>query len=392
MFSGKTVLVGITGAIAAYKTLELIRMFKRNNAEVKVVVTENALEFVTLTTLQTLSQNPVFIKQFDVETYCPEHISLADSADLFVIAPLSANTLGKIANGLCDNLLTSVACAYKKPMIVAPSMNTGMWDNDFVQENLKKLKAKNVEIVEPEDGFLACGTDGKGRLASLDKIFEKAQNVLLPRQILLGKKVVVSAGGTKENIDPVRYIGNYSSGKMGLALADSAFRKGADVTLISTFDVDRKYKVVKVDSALEMQKEVLSNFENADSLVMTAAVSDFRVKEQAENKIKKGESDSLTIELVKNPDILAQACSVKKENQVVIGFCAETQDLIENAKSKIANKKCDYIVANDVSKKDIGFSSDYNEVYIVDKTNNVTKIEKDTKENIARKIIEAIYG
>lgn len=392
MFSGRTVLVGITGAIAAYKTLELIRMLKRNNAEVKVIATPNALEFVTLTTLQSLSQNPVSVNQYDIEEYKPEHISLADSADLFVIAPMSANTLSKIANGICDNLLTSVICAYKKPIIIAPSMNTGMWDNEFVQENINKLKSKNIEIVEPEEGFLACGYNGKGRLADINTIFEKIKDVLNPRTSLAGKKIVITAGGTREDIDPVRYIGNHSSGKMGLALADNAYKMGAEVTLISTFDADKNYKVIKVNSASEMLDKVEESFYNADSLIMAAAVSDYRVKNKSENKIKKENSESLTLELVKNPDILELMSKSKKEGQIVVGFCAESEDLIENAKNKILKKQCDYIVANDISNSDIGFSSDYNEVFVIDKSDNIRKIEKDTKNNVARKILEEIYG
>lgn len=392
MFSGKNVLVGITGAIAAYKTLDLIRMLKRNNAEVRVVVTPNALEFVTETTLQSLSQNPVFINQYDIEEYKPEHISLADSTDLFLIVPISANTLSKIANGICDNLLTSIACAYKKPIIIAPSMNTGMWENDFVQQNIKKLREQNVQIIEPEDGFLACGYNGKGRLPDINIIFNNVKEVLSPRTSLTGKKVVITAGGTRENIDPVRYIGNYSSGKMGLALADNAYRMGAEVTLISTFDADKKYKVIKVDSAQEMLEKVRENFINSDSLIMAAAVSDYRVKNQSDNKIKKDNSDSLTIELVKNPDILELMSKSKNEEQIVVGFCAESENLIDNAKCKILKKQCDFIVANDISKSDIGFSSDYNEVFVIDKNNDVKKIERDTKDKVALRILEEIYG
>ncbi len=391
MLSGKRILVGITGAIAAYKTLELIRMFKRANAEVKVVVTPNALEFVTKTTIQCLSQNPVYVNQYDIEEYKPEHISLADSADVFVIAPISANTISKIANGLCDNLLTSIACAYKKPLILAPCMNTGMWDNKFVQENLSKLKQNGAYVVEPEDGFLACGYTGKGRLADIEIIFEKVKEVLFPKTSLTGKKVVITAGGTKEDIDPVRYIGNYSSGKMGLALADNAYKMGADVTLISTFEVNKNYTVKTVKSAQEMLCEVEQAFKQADTLVMAAAVSDYRVNNKSDQKIKKS-NDNLILELVKNPDILETMSFNKKENQIVVGFCAESENLLENAKIKIEKKKCDYIVANDISQSNIGFSSDYNEVYIVNKDSKIVKIERDTKDNIAKKILEEIYG
>lgn len=392
MLSGKKVLIGITGAIAAYKTLELIRLFKKNNAEVKIVVTPNALEFVTKTTLRTLSQNEVFIEQFDYEKFKPEHISLTDYADIFLIVPASADTIGKIANGICDNLLTSTACAYKGPFLLAPCMNTGMWENQFVQKNISSLKSAGGEFVEPEDGFLACGCNGKGRLADINVIFERAKNILLENQILKGKKIIITAGGTKENIDPVRFIGNYSSGKMGIALADNAYSMGADVVLICTFDIGKPYKVITSDTADKMLDAVQTEFTNADSLIMAAAVSDYKVKNPAINKIKKENVESLTLELVKNPDILHTVSSIKKEKQSVIGFCAESENLLENAVKKLEQKKCDYIIANDILKSDIGFSSDYNEVFIIDKYKNVNKLEKDTKNAVAEKILKAVYG
>jgi phosphopantothenoylcysteine decarboxylase/phosphopantothenate--cysteine ligase len=391
MFSGKTVLIGITGAIAAYKTLELIRLFKKNNANVKVVVTPNALNFVTKTTLESLSQNPVDIEQFDIKEYKPEHIALTDETDIFVIAPVTANTIAKMALGICDNLLTSTFCAYKKQVVIAPCMNTNMWENPAVQQNLEQLKQRGVKVVDPECGFLACGTNGKGRLADINTIYETVKNCLLPEQILKGKKIVITAGGTKENIDAVRYIGNYSSGKMGIALADNAYKLGAEVVLISTVDTDKKYKVINVQSADEMYDEVKKEFQNAYSLIMTAAVSDYRVKNKSEQKIKKN-GEHLTLELVENPDILQEISKIKKEEQIVIGFCAESQNLIENAKSKILKKHCDFICANDISKKDIGFSSNYNELYIINKELEIHHIEKNDKQTVALKVLEKIYG
>lgn len=391
MLSGKTVLIGITGAIAAYKICELIRLFKKNNANVRVVTTPNALNFVTKTTLEALSQNQIYIDQFNINEYKPEHIALTDEADIFIIAPITANTISKITLGISDNLLTSTYCAFKKPVIIAPCMNTNMWENPAIIENLEILKKRNIKIIEPETGFLACGTEGKGRLANINVIFETAKNILLPKQILKGKKIVITAGGTKENIDAVRYIGNYSSGKMGIALADNAYKLGADVTLISTVDVKKQYKTINVQTAQEMYEAVKHEFNNAHSLIMAAAVSDYRVKNISEHKIKK-DGNPLTIELIENPDILKEISKNKKDNQIVIGFCAESQNLIENAKNKIKNKGCDYICANDISKKDIGFSSDYNELYIIDKELNISKIEKTDKQNAALKILEEIYG
>jgi phosphopantothenoylcysteine decarboxylase / phosphopantothenate---cysteine ligase len=387
MLSGKTILLGITGGIAAYKMCELIRMYKRANANVLVVCTPNALNFVTKLTLQNLSQNDVAVEEFDVKDFKPEHISYADSADIMVIAPATANTISKIATGVCDNLLTSIACAFTKPVIIAPAMNCNMWENPVLQENLHKL---HYEILEPESGFLACGYEGKGRLCSLDKIFDKTVE-LLNYKPLKGKKIVITSGGTIEDIDPVRYISNYSSGKMGLALADTAKNLGADVTLITTKDIQRRYNVIKVKSAIDMKSAVENDFESADCVIMAAAVADYRVKEVAPQKMKKTSEDEITLTLVKNPDILKEISSIKK-SQIVVGFCAESENLIENAKEKIAKKGCDFLIANDISRKDIGFSSDYNEVTILDKNGNMTKIERADKATVARKIFEAIYG
>lgn len=391
--SGKTVLIGITGGIAAYKACELVRMFKRNGANVKVIMTPNALNFVTELTLQNLSQNKVAIHEFEIEDFKPEHISLADEADIFVIAPATANTISKLANGICDNLLTSVACAFKKPVILAPAMNCNMWENKIIQENLKKLAELNYKIVEPESGFLACGYEGQGRLASVDKIFETALNELTANLPLKGKKILITAGGTIEEIDPVRFISNYSSGKMGFALAKIAKALGAEVTLISTVSAAG---AVMVKSALEMQKEVLAHFENMDAVFMAAAVADFRVKETAEQKIKKsGGTDEITLTLVKNPDILKTICNLKKEkhlNVQIIGFCAESENLLANAKEKITQKGCDYLIANDISRKDIGFGSDENEVHILNENGGIEKIEKTSKENIAKEILKRIWS
>ncbi len=391
MFSDKTILIGITGAIAAYKTCELIRLLKKHNANVKIVVTPNALNFVTKTTLETLSQNPINIEQFDIKNFKPEHIALTDESDIFIIAPISANTISKISHGICDNLLTSTFCAYKKPIIIAPCMNTNMWENPAIIQNLEVLKNRGIKIIEPDSGFLACDTQGKGRLADINIIFESAKELLLPSQILKNKKLVITAGGTKENIDPVRYIGNYSSGKMGIALADSAYKLGADVVLISTFEVSKPYKVIVTSDTENMYNSVKNEFKNANSLIMAAAVSDFKVKYKSEQKLKKNGS-TITLELIENPDILFEMSKIKTNNQIVVGFCAESQNLLENAKTKILKKGCDYLCANDISNKEIGFSSDENEVYIINKNLEIQKINKDKKTIVAMKILERIYG
>jgi len=391
MLQGKTVLIGITGGIAAYKVCELIRLFKRNNANVKVIATKNALNFVTKLTLQTLSQNDVAIEQFEIADYKPEHISLADDADIFVIAPTSANTISKLATGICDNLLTSVACAFKKPIVLAPAMNCNMWENKIIQENLNKLKEVGYFILEPEEGYLACGYNGSGRLCSIDKIFDKSVEILDSKKKLLNKKIVITSGGTREKIDSVRFISNFSSGKMGQALADEAYNQGAEVVLVSTTELKKPYKVVVTPSAQEMKNAVELEFKSADCLIMAAAVADYRAKDVVDYKIKKTSVDEISIDLIKNPDILKEISSKKAANQLIVGFCAESENVLEFAKEKIQKKGCDFLIANDISRSDIGFSSDYNEVFVIDKALNVQKIERDSKVQIAKKILEAIW-
>ena len=446
MLEDKTILLGITGGIAAYKICSLIRLYKKEGANVRVVVTPNALKFVTKLTLQTLSNNDVYIEQFDIDEYKPEHIALTE-ADIFVIAPATANTIGKIANGICDNLLTTTACAFNKPFLITPAMNNNMWENKFVQENIKKLEESGYNILYPSEGFLACGTNAVGRMREPEEIFDATIEILntphsnsLPQGAmeqsscsttqhkLSGKKILITAGGTKEKIDPVRYITNNSSGKMGIALANTAAGMGADVTLISTFGVKGNFKNTVTETAQEMEQAVKEHLFDYDCVIMAAAVSDYRVRNYSEQKIKKGADDYLNLELVKNPDILREISNLKKikirsgeyatvchsgeqentqlitENEenkknlpqsnlppLIVGFCAESEHLIENAKIKVKTKGCDYIVANDISRRDIGFNSNENEVYIIDKNLNINHIEKDTKENIAKKILENIF-
>lgn len=388
MLENKNILIGISGGIAAYKICTLIRLYKKAGANVRVMLTPNALSFVTKLTLETLSNNEVYVDNFEIQEYKPEHISLCDEADICVLAPATANTISKIANGLCDNLLTSTVCAFSKPILIAPAMNTNMWNNPFVQENISKLRTAGYHFVDPETGFLACGTNGVGRMAEVEEIFDKTLEILSENKKLSGKKILITAGGTKEKIDPARYISNCSSGKMGIALADNAHNMGAEVTLISTFAVNKPYKNIVTESAIEMEKAVKTELSHNDCVIMAAAVADYRVKEYSEQKIKKGAEDNLTLELAKNPDILKGLAS---ESILKVGFCAESENLLENAKTKIKNKGCDFLVANDISRKDIGFTSDMNEVYILDKNLNISHIEKDSKQNIAKKILEKIF-
>ena len=284
----KNVLIGLTGSIAAYKTAELIRLFKKEGMEVKVVSTESGLLFLGEKTLETLSNNPVYVDTFQkhLET---KHISLADWADVFVIAPISANSISKIAAGIADNLLTSLSCAYlgkNKPLFIAPAMNDGMWNNPIIKENILKLKNIGVNVIEPINGFLACGSEGTGKMEDPSIIFEKVKNSLIKKK---NKKIVVTAGGTREYIDPVRFISNSSSGKMGISLADAAYNMGYDVSLITTVNVKKPYNVIPVETAEDMLNKTKEEFLNADYLIMAAAVSDFRVKKKKNSKIEKSE-------------------------------------------------------------------------------------------------------
>jgi len=389
-FVGKRILLGITGGIAAYKCCELVRMFKKNGADVKVVMTQNAKEFVSPLVLSTLSQNKVYIEQFDYTDYDIEHISLADWADIMVVAPATANTISKISNGICDNLLTSIICAFIKPILLVPAMNTNMYENNIIQSNMDKLEGLGFDILPAEDGFLACGVNGKGRMADLEKILAKTDEILSKNKI--NKKVLITTGGTKENIDPVRYVGNYSSGKMGIALADEAHSIGCEVVLVSTVEVKKPYRVIMVKSADEMFSAVKSEFSTTDCLIMAAAVADFKPIAIAEQKIKKDGKDTFTVEMIKNPDILKEMGKIKNDKQVIVGFCAESENLLANAQKKLVEKNVDFIAANDISRADIGFGSDYNEITLIPKSGEKIDISRTTKKDAAKIILSKVLG
>lgn len=384
----KNILIGITSSIAAYKIYELIRLYKKNNYNVKVVLTDNALNFVSPLVLETLSENEVFFNQFQKRCNV-EHIDLCSWADIFVLAPVSANTISKCALGISDNLLTSVFCAYlglKKPILMAPAMNTGMWNNPLIQKNVQTLKDFKVNFVEPETGFLACKKEGKGRLSDINLIFKTSERLLFENKNNNNKKIIVTVGGTREKIDSVRYITNASSGKMGTALCDCAFQKGYEVLAISTVNLEKKpYKIINVESADEMLSELKK--QDFDYLIMTAAVADFKVKNRSETKISKENIEKLTLELDKNPDIVSTIAHNKKETQKIIGFCLTDKNLLDCAKNKLKNKNLDYIVANDVT---TALNKDTNKVTIIDKNGKMVDIEEDIKENIAKKILEVV--
>jgi phosphopantothenoylcysteine decarboxylase/phosphopantothenate--cysteine ligase len=390
------ILIGVTGGIAAYKIPQLCRFFTLNGHNVKIIMTESAAKFVTPLTFEAITGNRVYLDDFKeyIEPENIKHISLTDWADIFIIAPATANTIGKIANGIADNLLTSSVMAYdsNKPLILAPAMNTKMFKNRFFQKNLNLLRENGVFIVDPTFGILACRDEGQGKMAEPEDIFLYSRRFLRKSSILKGKKVLVTAGPTVEYIDPVRYISNRSSGKMGYALAESAYEYGADVVLISG-PTNLKTFINKKDviSADQMYNEVISSLENIDILIMSAAVADYKIENYSEEKIKKN-SESLELKLKKNKDILKEAAKFKSRNQIFVGFAAESHDLEANAFQKMKNKSLDMIVANDISRKDIGFDSEDNEVTIFFADGKRIKLEKMNKKLLSENIIKIIAG
>ncbi len=385
----KNILLGVTGGIAIYKVVDVLSRLKKLDYNIKIIMTDSACEFVSPITFETIGKCDVKNKMFHKNSHkVVEHIDLANWADLFLVAPASANIMAKINHGIADDLLTSTALAYTKPIMFCVSMNTNMLNNPSTQKNIEELKEKNHLIIDSNSGMLACDTKGDGRLKEPWEIVEEVEKYFCEKD-LKGKKILITAGATVERIDPVRYITNDSSGKMGYSIANKAFMRGADVTIISgKTSVDSPYGVknIKVQSALDMKEQIESCIDNYDCLIMAAAVSDFKVKNRKDLKIKKQDGIH-SLELEENPDILKSLN--KKDNQIFIGFAAETNNLIKNAEKKLNEKNLDYIVLNDVSKKDIGFNSEYNKVSIISK-NQVLELDKDTKLNIADKILDLI--
>lgn len=386
---GKKILLAVTGGIAAYKSAELIRLFIKNDAQVKVLMTKNAQEFITPLTLQTLSSHPVYretfslIKDFDIA-----HIALAQEADILVIAPATANIIGKIAAGLADDLLTTVVMATKAPVLICPSMNTNMYENVIVRENIQKLTSRGYHMMEADSGELACKSEGVGRLPELSDIVEEVKSILTEKD-LVGETVLVTAGPTREPLDPVRFITNYSSGKMGYALASRARRRGASVILISgptVLSVPRGVTYVPVSTAVEMRHAVMKNLKQSTIVIKSAAVADYRPSVCADAKIKKKDGP-WTLYLERNPDIIAEIGKKKKE-RILIGFAMESEDLIKNAKAKMLAKNMDLIVANDVKQKDAGFQSDTNIVKILDRDGGIEELPVMDKMDVADRILD----
>lgn len=394
MLNGKIIVVGVTGGIAAYKSAELVRKLKKLNATVHVIMTKNACEFITPLTMQTLSQNPVIVDMFkEPESWDIGHISLAQKADAFLVAPATANILGKVANGIADDMLSTTIMATKAPVIFACSMNTNMYENQIVQNNMSRMKKVGYTFVEPEFGGLACGQEGNGRLADLDYIVEKVVKVLKYKPELAGKTVLVTAGPTREYFDPVRYITNGSSGKMGYAIAKVAAAKGAKVILVSgPVNLKRPLgvEIVDVVTAQEMYDEVLKRFDYADIIIKSAAVADYKPKSISENKIKKS-SSNLFVEMEKNPDILKQI-GTKKGSKTLVGFCMETENLEHYALSKLKEKNLDLIVANDLKTEGAGFGTDTNVVKIINKYGMTKDLPIMSKEEVANEIIREVLS
>ena len=385
----KNILLGITSSIAAYKIYELIRLYKKKGFNVKTVITPNSKNFISPLVLETLTKEKCYFEEFTARENT-QHINLCDWADVFVIAPATANTISKFATGIADNLLTSIFCAYlgkNKPVLLAPAMNDGMWTNPFVQENLSKLKNYNCKITEPEIGYLACDSSGKGRLANIDLIYDETLRILFQNKENNSKKIVVTLGGTREKIDSVRFITNSSSGKMGTAICDWAYYLGYDVCAVTTKELSNKpYKTINVESAQDMLEELKKT--EFDYLIMSAAVGDFRAENISQTKISKEETkDYLNIKFIKNPDILKTISENKDKKGKLIGFCLTDKDLLECAKNKLENKNLDYIIANDVN---TGLNTDTNKVTIISKSGKIIDIDLDTKSNIARKILEVV--
>ncbi len=360
----RKILLGITGGIAAYKIPSLVRLIKKSECEIEIIMTESSSRFVAPMTLSTLSGHDVW-RDKDFDSRIP-HIKLTQWSEVLVIAPCTANTIAKLAHGIADNLLTSAFIAASCPVIVFPAMNENMYDNASTRENLRILSERGVHVAEPSTGALACGDSGKGRMPEPEEIMHEIFRSLCPVKDMAGKHVLVTAGPTHEYIDPVRYISNPSTGKMGASMARSAWYRGADVKIIAgPVEIDSYgLDVIHVKSADDMLNAVMSNLEWADYIVKAAAVGDYRAKEIHERKIKRGDKDTLMIELVQNPDIAAEIGRVKRDDQILIGFAAETDNIESNAKSKLERKNLDYILANDVLAENSGFASDMNTIRI----------------------------
>ena len=393
------ILLGISGCIAAYKSAELLRMLQKRGHDIFVVMTENAQHFISPLTLETLSRHPVIARMFPDKALQPlwesplEHIHLANAVDGLLVAPATANILGKFAHGIADDFLTTAYLATPAPVVIAPAMNVNMWNHPAVQENLRLLESRGSIIVEPEEGYLAEGVEAKGRLASLECIVAATEKAFLAKQDLLQETVLITAGPTCEDLDPVRYLTNRSSGKMGYQIAAAARRRGASTLLVSgptSLEPPAGVDVVMIRSAEEMRREVLARFPKATVVIKAAAVADFRPKINATEKIKKGGSE-LTLTLVPTPDILSELGRIK-ETRILVGFAAETSRVLENARAKLEAKNLDLLVVNDVTESGAGFEVDTNIVTLLFRDGREIKLGKLTKLDVAHAILDQVVA
>lgn len=388
----KCVVLGVTGGIAAYKALEIVSRLSKVNVDVNVIMTKSAMEFVTPLSFQALSHNAVIKDMFEEpKTYEIQHIALAKKADLIAVIPASANIIGKVAHGIADDMLSTTIMAARCKVMFAPAMNTAMYENPILQDNIKKLSQLGYYFTEPDSGHLACGDSGKGKLADVDRIYDDILMMLESNKDFQNKKVVVTAGPTREDIDPVRFITNHSSGKMGYAIARAARNRGAQVTLISgpvNIKPPSGMKVINVSSAREMYENVIEQFDDCDIVIKCAAVADYRPETKSPIKIKKSDDD-MSIKLVRNPDILFEL-GKRKKDQILVGFAAETDELIKNSEKKLEKKNLDMIVANDITIKGSGFNSDNNTVRILTKDKQCLCLDNKPKNDIANSILDCI--
>ena len=395
----KRVLIGVSGGIAVYKALDIISALRKCDVEVKVIMTKSACEFVTPLSFQSLSQNMVVTDMFsEPKAWEIQHISLAQWADVILLAPATANIIGKLSNGIADDMLSTTVMASKANVIIAPAMNTQMYENKIVQNNILKLKEYGYKFIEPASGRLACGDIGRGKLAAVNDIVSEVISELKSLNIeenkekdLINKKILITAGPTIAPIDPVRYITNKSTGKMGYAIAEEAKSRGAEVILISgptNLEIPTGIEFIRVKTNSEMKEAVEKHYKDSDIVVKSAAVSDFKMKEYSKEKIKKV-TDELNISLIKDNDIL-KALGENKENQILVGFAAESNNVIENARKKLSSKNLDYIVANDITSKNTGFASNENKVTILSKDGTEVSLDKMTKRSVAKNIFDVI--
>lgn len=396
MLKNKNIVVGITGGIAAYKACDVISGLRKLGANIHPIMTTSAKEFITPMTVQTISNNKVTYDMFkEVDSWEVEHIELAKKADLFLIVPATANFIGKMANGIADDMLSTTVMATKADVMLAPAMNTNMFENKVVQGNINKLKDMGSLVIEPDSGLLACGDVGKGKLAKPEDIIEEVVTYFTKKQYdqdFKGKTIAVTAGPTCESIDPVRYITNRSSGKMGYAIAKAAVLRGAEVTLVSgKTSLDKPKGLVNfvdIESADDLYLVMLEEIKKNDILIQSAAVADYRPKEYSDKKIKKKDGD-LSIELTRNKDVALELGKMKG-NKILIGFAAETNDITDNAKRKIEKKNLDFIVANDLKQEGAGFKGDTNIAKIIDKEGNIEQLDLMSKDELAHKILDRV--